>query len=269
MRCACRGVSIETSNHYLSSIRAFTKWMIKDRRTNVNPLFDPSRLNAKTDRRHPRRALREDVFYEAWLSLTASGRPFRGLTGADRLVLYTLATNTGLRVSELASLTEASFDLNGQKPTVTVEAGYSKHRRKDVQPLRADVAEMMFQYIASARRVQGAPLWPGTWSQVAAQMLREDLAAAGIDCQDERGRIFDFHATRGQFISKLAAAGVHPKVAQTLARHSTITLTMDSYTHLDVLDVSGALDKLPDLPKAPQGTPEALNGNLPEKRQHA
>jgi hypothetical protein len=43
------------------------------------------------------------------------------------------------------------------------------------------------------------------------------------------------------------ASGVHPKVAQVLARHSTITLTMKNYSHLDVLDVAGALDKLPGL----------------------
>jgi hypothetical protein len=29
--------------------------------------------------------------------------------------------------------------------------------------------------------------------------------------------VFDFHAIRHQFISSLAAAGVHPKTAQTLA----------------------------------------------------
>lgn len=79
-------------------------------------------------------------------------------------------------------------------------------------------------------------------------MVRIDLAAAGLPYRDEGGRYFDFHATRGQFISMLAAGGVHPKVAQILARHSTIVLTMDAYTHLDVLDVAGALDKLPPLP---------------------
>ena len=79
-------------------------------------------------------------------------------------------------------------------------------------------------------------------------MVRGDLAAAGIPYEDGDGRFFDFHSLRGQFISNLAASGVHPKVAQTLARHSTITLTMNHYTHLDVFDVAGALDKLPGLP---------------------
>jgi hypothetical protein len=79
-------------------------------------------------------------------------------------------------------------------------------------------------------------------------MLRNDLRAADIPYQDAPGRFFDFHSLRGQFISGLAAGDVHPKVAQVLARHSTVTLTMDHDTHVDVLDVTGALDRLPALP---------------------
>jgi integrase len=103
---------------------------------------------------------------------------------------------------------------------------------------------MMRQFIAG--KPAGDLLWPGNWKDVAADMIRHDLAAAGIPYEED-GRFFDFHAVRGQFISLLAANGVHPKVAQTLARHSSIVLTMDYYTHLDVLDVAGALDKLPGL----------------------
>jgi integrase len=240
-----RGIGAETSNHYLASIKAFTKWLVKDRRTDVDVLVHLSRQHADVERRHPRRALREEAFAK-FIEATAAGRSFRGLTGADRLVLYTLAANTGLRASELASLAPASFDLDAQPPTVTVEAGYSKHRRQDEQPLRADVAAMMRQYLAGQPAL--SPLWPGTWPEAGAEMVRRDLAAAGLVYEDERGRVFDFHATRGQFISTLAAAGVHPKVAQALARHSTVTLTMDFYTHLDVFDVGGALEKLPALP---------------------
>ena len=39
-----------------------------------------------------------------------------------------------------------------------------------------------------------------------------------------------FHALRHTFITNLARSGVHPKTAQSLARHSTITLTMDRYS---------------------------------------
>lgn len=44
-----------------------------------------------------------------------------------------------------------------------------------------------------------------------------------------QGRVFDFHALRHQFMSNLVRGGEHPKEVQSLARHSTITLTMDLY----------------------------------------
>jgi integrase len=243
----CRGLGVTTSNHYLTAVKGFTRWLVKDGRMAANPLAHLSKQNAEVDVRRQRRALREDAF-AIFVEAAGAGKAFRGLTGADRLVLYTLAANTGFRAGELASLSPASFDLDAGQSAVTVEAGYSKHRRKDVQPLRADVAQMMRQYLAGKPRHE--LLWPGTWQEDAAEMIRFDLQAAGIPYQDDAGRLFDFHAVRGQFISLLAANGVHPKVAQVLARHSTITLTMDYYTHLDVLDVAGALDKLPGLPGA-------------------
>ena len=45
-------------------------------------------------------------------------------------------------------------------------------------------------------------------------MLRDDLEMAEVPYTDETGRVFDFHSLRHQFISGLAAAGVHPKVTQ-------------------------------------------------------
>ncbi len=63
-------------------------------------------------------------------------------------------------------------------------------------------------------------------------MLRADLKAAGIPYRDESGRYADWHALRHTFITNPAGAGVHPRVAQSLAWHCTITLTMDRYTHV-------------------------------------
>jgi integrase len=247
----CRGASVRTCNSYLTAMKGFTRWLARDRRIPADPLSHLVAQNADVDVRRARRVLRQDAFAQ-FIQATDTGSPFRGLTGRDRLVLYTFAANTGFRAGELASLTPGSFDLDTTPATVTVEASYSKRRRKDVQPLRPDVAEMMEIYLVG--RQKGEPVWPGTWHDRAAEMLRSDLAAAGITYQDDDGRYFDFHAMRGQFISQLAAQGVHPKVAQVLARHSTITLTMDFYTHVDVLDVTGALDKLPPLTPAKNET---------------
>ena len=70
-------------------------------------------------------------------------------------------------------------------------------------------------------------------------MLQEDLADAG--------RYADFHALRHSTGSLLALAGVHPKVAQSIMRHSDINLTMSQYTHVLRGQESDAVESLPDL----------------------
>ncbi|MHC4114146.1 MAG: tyrosine-type recombinase/integrase [Planctomycetota bacterium] len=60
-----------------------------------------------------------------------------------------------------------------------------------------------------------------------------------------RGRI-DFHALRHSTGSLLAASGAHPKVIQSIMRHSDINLTMLRYTHIFKGQESQAVENLPD-----------------------
>ncbi len=130
---------------------------------------------------------------------------------------------------------------------MTVEASYSKRRRRDVQPLRPDIADALRATLDATPR--GEHVWPGLPDEMA-QVIAADLAAAGIAVRNEAGRVIDFHALRHTIITRLARSGVTPKVAQTLARHSTITLTMDRYAHVALTDTSKALAALPALPLA-------------------
>lgn len=56
-----------------------------------------------------------------------------------------------------------------------------------------------------------------------------------------------FHSLRHSFGTMLAAAGVHPKTAQQLMRHSDINLTMSRYTHVLRGQERKAINSLPDL----------------------
>lgn len=58
--------------------------------------------------------------------------------------------------------------------------------------------------------------------------------AAGVPYETAAGDL-DFHALRQSYIThgSLIRSGANPKVVQMLARHSTITLTLDRYTHVD------------------------------------
>jgi integrase len=65
--------------------------------------------------------------------------------------------------------------------------------------------------------------------------------------RDEKGEFADFHCLRHTFITNLSMAKVSPKMAQTLARHSDIALTMKIYTHVDQEEQIEAINALPGL----------------------
>src|SRR5207237_799499 len=92
----------------------------------------------------------------------ASGETFRGLTGEDRFHLYAAACGTGFRASALASLTPEAFDLNDDSPTVTLAARHAKNKKTKVQPLPADIAGLLRDYLKG--RPAGATVWGGTWA---------------------------------------------------------------------------------------------------------
>jgi site-specific recombinase XerC len=139
-------LGIQSSNYYLGCIKSFLAWMVKDGRTDRNPLAHMSGMNAKVDVRQERRSLSPEEF-ALFLEASRKGKPNRKLTGEDRSMLYLLAANSGFRCSELASLRPESFDLAGNSPSVTVDAAYSKRRRQDTQPLPRDVATVLAEWL--------------------------------------------------------------------------------------------------------------------------
>jgi hypothetical protein len=80
------------------------------------------------------------------------------------------------------------------------------------------------------------------------RILDRDLRAAGIPKRDDRGRTVDVHAMRTTFGTLLSTTGTAPRTAQAAMRHSDIKLTMGVYTDPRLLDVRGAVERLPALP---------------------
>jgi integrase len=152
---------------------------------------------------------------------------------------------------------------------VTVQAAYSKHRRKDVQPIRRDLADILGPWLVAKQ--PGRPVFSGMPDKTA-KMMRKDLADAKtkwveevkspeaqkprldadfLEYRDSAGRVADFHALRHTYISRLVRSGANVKVAQELARHSTPMLTLGRYAHVEVLDQTKALDALPSIDVVP------------------
>jgi integrase len=246
-----KGMATETSNHYLRAFKAFSTWLMKVGRTDRDPTRFLATMNPEADRRRRRRALSSDDFARLVRAAQASRRVICGLTGQDRAMHYLTAAYTGWRASELASLTPASLDL--EAATATVQAAYSKRRRPDEAPLHSELVRQL--KVWAKGRPAGAPLWPGKWAanRHGAEMVRVDLAAAELPYQDAAGRVYDFHALRGQFVTALARAGVQLVRAQKLARHSTPNLTANAYTHLALADMREDVERLAAPPEVISG----------------
>jgi integrase len=239
---------VSTSNGYFRAMRTFCRWLVRTKRVAENPVADLSCMKVtEADRKRRRRPLGDEELILLLVAARKSPEPFMGLSGPDRAMLYLVAANTGLRASELASLTPESFELDAAQPVVRCRAGYTKNGEEAELPLRQDMVATLREWLAN--KPAGEPVWPGKWAreQRGAEMIRIGLTAAGIDDEDDRGRVVDFHALRHSLITGLARAAVHPRNAQALARHSTIDLTMNVYSHVSRTDLSRDVEKLPAL----------------------
>jgi integrase len=76
-------------------------------------------------------------------------------------MMYALAGWTGFRKGEIGSLTLRSLDLNGDPPTATVAASFSKRRRRDTQVLHPELVRQLKAWLGTKPRLEtDEPLFP-------------------------------------------------------------------------------------------------------------
>jgi integrase len=249
------GLNQGTANNYIRSIKGFSRWLWRDGRAREHYLAHLAIANPEVDRRRVRRALPPEESAR-FIRDAEDGPKVRGMTGPDRAALYLTAIGTGLRVlKELRPLTPESFDLDGDPPTVTAKAAYTKNKKEAVQPIPAWLVERLRPWLA--HEAPGKPVFKGMTDHVA-KMLRHDLEAVGIPYETSEG-VVDFHALRTAYITYLVASGASVKTCQTLARHSSPTLTIGIYAKASLHDVKGAVEDLPNLTHpAPDREPATL-----------
>ncbi len=177
----------------------------------------------------------------------------RAASGQRNEALYVVAVHTGLRQGELLGLKWADVDLDGKFPKLSVRRslnvteeglgfGSPKNRvsRRSV-PLNKTVVAALRAHRArqSAQRL-ASPAWrdpdlvfpnhiggPMDHNNLYHREYKTLLKRAGLEAEG-----FTFHALRHTFATALFARGEHPKVVQSLLGHSSITQTMDTYSHL-------------------------------------
>jgi integrase len=236
------GLSAETINHHVRAVKAFSRWLWRDNRAREHYLAHLATSNPEADRRRRRRALTAEEA-DRLIRAADAGPKFMTLTGPTRARAYSVALATGFRAEELRSLTPERFNLEASPPTFTVPGAYTKNGKEAIQPFRADLAAQLAPWLATLPK--GKPIFP--MLRRTADMIRFDLLAAGVPYETPEG-VVDFHALRVAYVSNIVASGASVKVCQTLARHSTPTLTIGVYAKASHHDIGTAVNALPTMP---------------------
>jgi len=258
-----RAWSPKRAHNVITAIRSFTRWCVADGRLPADPL---ARVKKPTPhRQRVRRALTVDEW--SWLKAATEAGPERlGMPGPERRLLYAVALETGYRNSELRALRRTDLQLDGDRPSVMLSGSHTKNGKASRQYVRPALAAELREHAAAM--MPGAAVFRMPHRAECARMLRADLADArrrwidaaaddaserirreGSDflrAEDHDGRVLDFHALRHTCGAWAAMGGASPKAVQTLMRHSTITLTLDTYGHLLPDEAAQTVARMPE-----------------------
>jgi integrase len=172
--------------------------------------------------------------------------------GIRHEALYVVALHTGLRQGELLGLKWEDVDLEGGKLYVrrslkVADQGLvfgptkNKASRRSVPLNKSAVAALKAHRLRqNEERLRLGELWedhglvfpnrvgkPINHSNLYNREFKTLLKRAGLQDQG-----FTFHSLRHTFATELFRRGKHPKIVQSLLGHSSITQTMDRYSHL-------------------------------------
>ncbi len=280
------GMSAGNRNEFRQTLVGFGNWCVRTSRISSNPFGSVAKADTKLDQRRKRRAMTEAELTklldatqrrplldamtvrrgkhkgEAVANLRPETKSRLQLLGQERALLYKTNLLTGLRKSELGTLTAGQLELDAPAAYAVLDAADEKNRQGSTIAIRGDLADELRNWLdcklialQDDSRQRGEPIPDRLPADCRVfdvptglvRILDRDLKLAGIPKCDDRGWTIDIHALRHTFGTHLSKAGVAPRTAQAAMRHSTIDLTMNVYTDPRLLDVHGALESLPAL----------------------
>lgn len=243
VRSLCGGdspVAGRTAAAYGLHARQFTRWLWRKKE-----LLDSDPLAGVDLPSQAPRTPRRDLTPEELAMLLDAARVSRvrvkKLDGPSRACLYLTAAATGYRAGELAAIEKADLHLEDDPPTVRLSGEHTKNGRDACQPIPAAVAAVLKAHTAGIRAT--ARVWPGSWYTKAADMLRVDLAAAGLQARTARGEAV-FHSIRHSYASMLVLVAP-ASVAHELARHGDVATTLKHYAHASDAAKLAAVNAMP------------------------
>lgn len=231
----------------ITALRTFCRWCVRNRVIDSDPTASVQKPSLKTDRRIERRMLLPDEW--KWLKSTLIDQPTdrNGQSSAERLLMYWTAIETGLRASELMSLTKSALKMDDKDPHIIVKASITKNSKLAKQYVSDELAAMLRG--ATGRKTPGAKVFHMVARTEMARALVADMTDARaawlktpdgkkrresdfLQARNADGETIDFHSLRHTCGAWLVQAGVTLAEVREIMRHSTITLTVDCYGHI-------------------------------------
>ncbi len=171
-------------------------------------------------------------------------------TGRRDHALLLLTVQTGLRISEICSLTCQDIHL-GAGPHI---ACTGKGRRQRITPLTKATVTTIRSYLAERSTHPGAALFCGPHGQPLSRdalehRLAKHLATAAVTCPSIAAKHATMHTLRHTCAMNLLAAGVDVSVIALWLGHAD-THSTDAYLHADMTIKQAAIDRTrpPDVP---------------------
>ena len=212
-----------TQNYYLIALRAFLKYLAK---RGVESLPPESIELAKVSERHL------DLISHDELERLLAGPDGKDLRSLRNKAILELLFSTGLRVSELCSLTRDAVDIRkdefsvrgkGGKVRVVFLSPEAKGALKNYEKARPDFSEFLFV---------GIPKQGGTFNDAPSltprsveRIVKHYAAKAGI------GKKVTPHVIRHSFATDLLSNGADLRSVQAMLGHANIATTQ-IYTHV-------------------------------------
>jgi len=164
-------------------------------------------------------------------------------TGRRDHALLVLTTQTGLRVSEICSLTRDDIHL-GAGPHI---ACTGKGRRQRITPLTRTTVTVMKDYLGERTTRPGSALFCGPHGQPLSRdalehRLARHLGAAALTRPSLAAKHVTMHTLRHTAAMNLLAAGVDVSVIALWLGH-TDTHSTDAYLHADMTIKQAAIDR--------------------------
>lgn len=233
-----RGNNAKTRNTRLTAIRSVLSRALPDHPEHAATI---TQVLAIPPRRTTRPVIEFLTPAETQALLTAPDQ--QTWTGRRDHALLAMTVQTGLRISEICSLTYDDIHL-GAGPYI---ACTGKGRRQRLTPLTKTTVTTMTNYLAERRSRPGVALFCGPHGQPLSRdalehRLARHLATAAITCPSIGAKHVTMHTLRHTAAMNLLSAGVDVSVIALWLGHAD-THSTAAYLHADMATKQAAIDR--------------------------